>query len=74
MIGKNLRKTIALTIALNVLSARNGYAFSTQNISKNNSNCKKQVILLMIPNGDIWNCLVVKKLSIVYSNNVKTRW
>ena len=32
-------------------------------VSKNNSNHEKQVILLMIPNGDKWHYLAVKKLS-----------
>ena len=31
--------------------------------SKNNSNREKQVILLMIPNGEKWHYLAVKKLS-----------
>ena len=33
-------------------------------VSKHNSNCKKQVILLMIPNGEgwRWHYLAVKKL------------
>ena len=42
------------------------YAKNEKNISrlcfsKNNSNCKKQVILLMIPNGKGWYYLAVKK-------------
>ena len=32
-------------------------------VSKNNSNCEKQVILLMISNGEKWHYLAVKKLS-----------
>ena len=32
-------------------------------VSKHNSNREKQVILLMIPNGEGWHCLAVKKLS-----------
>ena len=31
-------------------------------VSKHNSNCKKQVILLMIRNGEKWHYLTVKKL------------
>ena len=31
-------------------------------ISKHNSNCKTQVIFLMIPNREGWNYLAVKKL------------
>ena len=32
-------------------------------VSKHNSNCGKQVILIMIPNGKRWDYLAVKKLS-----------
>ena len=42
-----------LTIALNVLYTKNlkiYYAYA----SKHNSNCEKQVIILMIPNGKRW--------------------
>ena len=31
-------------------------------VSKHNSNDEKQVTLLMIPNGEGWNYLTVKKL------------
>ena len=31
-------------------------------VSKHNSNCEKEVILLMIPNGEEWHYLAVKKL------------
>ena len=34
-------------------------------VSKDNSNREKQVILLMIPNGEKWQYLAVKKLSIL---------
>ena len=34
-----------------------------KNVSKNNSNHEKQVILLMISNGEKWHYLAVKKLS-----------
>ena len=32
-------------------------------VSKHNSNCEKQVIFLIIPNGEGWHYLAVKKLS-----------
>ena len=32
-------------------------------VSKHNSNCEKQVLLLMISNEEKWNYLAVKKLS-----------
>ena len=34
-------------------------------VSKHNSNCEKQVILLMIPNGEKLHYLAVKKLSVL---------
>ena len=34
-------------------------------VSKYSSNRGKQVILIMIPNGEGWNCLAVKKLSAI---------
>ena len=40
-------------------------------VSKHNSNYEKQVILLMIPNGEKWHYLTVKKtISIIKRNNV----
>ena len=39
-------------------------------VSKHNSNCEKQVILLMIPIVEKWHYLVVKKtISIIKKNN-----
>ena len=32
-------------------------------VLKHNSNCEKQVLLLMIPNGEGWHYLAVKKVS-----------
>ena len=32
-------------------------------VSKHDSNCDKQVILLMIPNGEVWHYVAVRKLS-----------
>ena len=32
-------------------------------VSKYNSNCKKQIIFLMIPNGERWHYIALKKLS-----------
>ena len=32
-------------------------------VSKHNSNCEKEVIILMIPNREGWHYLAVKKLS-----------
>ena len=49
MIGKDLRKII--------------YYLFPAYVSKDNSNREKQVILLMIPNGEGWHYLAVTKLS-----------
>ena len=40
-----------VTIALNVLYAKKEKIYPAY-VSKHNSNCEKQVILLMIPNGE----------------------
>ena len=42
-------------------------------VSRNNSNCEKQVILLMIPNGEIRRCysLEVKIIDIIKRHNIK---
>ena len=50
-----------LTIALNVLRAKKK-AYPDR-ASRHNSNCEKQVVLLMIPNGEARHYLAVKKLS-----------
>ena len=62
---KNDWKKIELnnvTIALNVLYAKKEKIHPAY-VSKRNSNCEKQVILLMIPNGEAWHYLAVMKLS-----------
>ena len=53
-----------LTIAFNILYIKEKEIFPAY-ISKTNSNCKKQIILLMIPNEEKEGCyyLAVKKLS-----------
>ena len=51
-----------VTIALNVLYAKKETIYPIY-VSKHNSNCEKQVILLMISNGKKWHHLAVKKLS-----------
>ena len=54
-----------VTIALNVLYTKKEKIYPAY-ISKINSNREKQVILLMIPNGQRrWHYLVVKKLSVL---------
>ena len=35
------------------------------NISKHNSDHEKQIILLMIPNGEGWHCFAVKRMSVL---------
>ena len=61
MIGKNLRK-IMEQLLLMFFTLKKKKVYSAY-VSKQNSNCEKQVILLMIPNGEGWHFLAVKKLS-----------
>ena len=49
-----------LTIALNVLRSKKEKIYRAY-VSKHNSNCEKQVILLMILNGKGWDYAAVKK-------------
>ena len=42
-------------------------------ISKHNSNCKKQVIFSMIPNGEGWHYLAVKKVSALL-RGITSKW
>ena len=71
MIGKKLKKieknigTIALTVLEKIYPAF---------ISKHSSNHEKQVILLMIPNGQGWHYLAAKNYqhyNIIKKNNIK---
>ena len=69
MIGKKFEKN-SVKIALNVLHAEKEKIYPAC-VSKHRSNHEKQVILLMIPNGEKreaksegqWQYLAVKKLS-----------
>ena len=69
MIGKKFEKN-SVKIALNVLYAEKEKIYPAY-VSKHKSNHEKQVILLMIPNGEKreaksegrWQYLAVKKLS-----------
>ena len=60
MIGKILRK-INVAIAANILYAKKEKIYRAY-VSKHNSNHEKQVILLMILNGEGWHYLAVKEL------------
>ena len=64
MTGKKIGKSY-LTIALDALCAKKGKIYPA-NVSKHNSNCEKQVILLMIPNGEGRHYLAVEKLSALF--------
>ena len=64
MTGKKIGKSY-LTIALDALCAKKGKIYLA-NVSKHNSNCEKQVILLMIPNGEGRHYLAVEKLSALF--------
>ena len=78
MIGKKLRK-FNVTIALYVLYAKKEKNIYPAYVSKHSSHRGKQVILLMIRNGEKceaksegwWHYLAVKKtISIIKRNNV----
>ena len=43
-------------------------------MSKYNLNSEKQIIILMIPNGEGWHYLAVKIIFVINRNNVKTCW
>ena len=58
--GKTEKNNLA--IAVNVLCARKENIYATH-VSKHNSNREKQVTCLIIPNGQGWHYLEVKKLS-----------
>ena len=69
-----------LTIALNVLYVKKKKKHIFQNISKHaytskhNSKREKQVILLMIPNGEGWHYLAIKKfICIIKRSNIKNK-
>ena len=62
MIGKKIEKN-NVTIALSVLYAKKEKIHPVY-MSKHNSNLERQVILLMIPNGEkLWHYLAIKKPS-----------
>ena len=71
MNGKFLRKTIEYLFLI-FFCAKKERLYPAY-LSKLNSNPEKQVILLMIPNGEGWHYFAVKKtISIIKRNNVKT--
>ena len=72
MIGKKFEK-INLTVALNVLHAKKEKIYPAY-LSKHNLNSKTQVILFMIPNGEGWHYLAVKKLSSLRGITSKHSW
>ena len=61
MTGKKIEKSY-LTIALDALCAKKEKIYPAD-VSKHNPNCEKQVIHLMIPNGEGRHYLAVEKLS-----------
>ena len=60
MTGKNLRINYVI-VALNVLYVKKEKIYPAY-ISKQIQVVKKQVIILMIPNGEGWHYFAVKKL------------
>ena len=73
MIRKRLRKIIRQLLLIFCIVKKKKYVqFISQKI---NSNCEKQIILLMIPNKEKegWHYLAVKKIvCIIKQNNFKT--
>ena len=57
MNGKKLIKIVLVVLYANIEKIYPAY------VSKHNANQGIQVIILMIPNGEEWYCLAVKKLS-----------
>ena len=53
-----------VTIALNVLYAKKEKIYPAY-VSKHNSNCEKQVMLLIFPKGEKWHYIALKKLSVL---------
>ena len=53
-------------VALNVLYAKKIDIYPAY-VSKHNSNCEKQIVLLMIPNGEERHCIPVKNLPALLS-------
>ena len=76
MIGKRLRKIIQqlfLIFKKNIIYQKKEICPAYN--SKNNLNCEKQIILLMIPNEEKegWHYLPVKRIVyIIKENNIKT--
>ena len=64
MIRKNIEK-INVTVAVNVLYVTKEKKIYPAYISKHNSNCEKQVILLIIHSKEGWHYLAVKNLSAI---------
>ena len=59
-----------VTIALNALYAKKEKIYPPY-VAKHNSNCEKQVILLMIQNGVRWHYLTAKKaIKVIQKNNI----
>ena len=65
MVGKNLRKINVLKSMLKCMLQKYAKKEKTYPayVSKYNSNPEKQIIPLMIPNGEGWYYLALKKLS-----------
>ena len=67
------KKKTKKTIALNILYVPyNTEEISQEYKSKYNKEHKNPVTLLVITDGKEWHYLAVKKISIIYRNNIKT--
>ena len=62
MIGNNLRKIIQRLLLMYCILKKKK-CFKNAYVSKHNSNYEKQVILLMILNGEVWHYLATTKSS-----------
>ena len=58
-----------VTIAANIFYAEKDKIYPAY-VSKHNSNRKKQLILLMILNGEGWHYFAVKNITVIKRNNV----
>ena len=56
----NISEKNSLTIAVNVLYAKKVKTYPAF-VSEHNSNCEKQAILLVIPNGEGWHYLAANR-------------
>ena len=69
LIEKKIEKN-DFAIALSILYIKEEKIYPAY-VSKNPSNCEEQVTYLMIPYGEGWHYLAVKKIISIIKNNIK---